>query len=307
MKQFWSNFVVFSLLWPVSAQSQERPNTIAAGQPAAPAVGNLPIKEVVLYKNGVGYFEHTGPVRDQQDVTISFTSGQLNDVLKSLTVLDLNGGRITGVGYGSASPVDRQLGDLRLPVSEKTSLSEFLGALRGARIEVRSGPSVITGRLLSIERKTRTGGGTTLEVDYLALITDNGEVKTTELTPAFSVRLLERGLPGKVDRYFKCDRLRPRSGRTAHVDFPPTELGPAHYLSATSARFRSGKPLIESCSIPRPASCRFCKAGRSSITRWGRIGKTCNCRWWLARLNPSFRISRSPIIRGGPWCRCRRA
>jgi len=213
MKHLWPNFVVFSLLWPVCAQSQERPNTIVVGQPAPPAVDNLPIKRVVLYKNGVGYFEHTGPVRDQQDVTISFTSGQLNDVLKSLTVLDLNGGRITGVGYGSASPVDRQLGDLRLPVGERTSLSEFLGALRGARIEVRSGPTVITGRLLSIERKTRTGGGTTLEVDYLALITDSGEVKTTELTPAFSVRLLERGLPGKVDRYLNVIA----SGREADV------------------------------------------------------------------------------------------
>jgi hypothetical protein len=213
MKRLWSNFVVFSLLWPVCAQSQERPNTIAGGQPAPSPADNLPIKRVVLYKNGVGYFEHTGPVRDQQDVTISFTSGQLNDVLKSLTVLDLNGGRITGVGYGSASPVDRQLGDLRLPVSEKTSLSEFLGALRGARLEVRSGPTVITGRLLSIERKTRTGGGTTLEVDYLALITDSGEVKTTELTPAFSVRLLERGLPGKVDRYLNVIA----SGREADV------------------------------------------------------------------------------------------
>lgn len=210
MKLFWSNFAVISLLWPVCAQSQERPNTIAAGQPAPPAVDNLPVKRVVLYKNGVGYFEHTGPVRDRQDVTISFTSGQLNDVLKSLTVLDLNGGRITGVGYGSASPVDRQLGDLRLPVSEKTSLNEFLGALRGARLEVRSGPNVITGKLLSIDRKTRTGGGTTLEVDYLALITDSGEVKTTELTPAFSVRLLERGLTGKWTGTSTCS---PREGK----------------------------------------------------------------------------------------------
>src|SRR6266852_8007143 len=61
----------------------------------------LPVKRVVLYKNGVGYFEHLGKVRGNQDVTIPFTSGQFNDVLKSLTVLDLNGGRITGVTYGS--------------------------------------------------------------------------------------------------------------------------------------------------------------------------------------------------------------
>src|SRR6266516_1237051 len=92
--------------------------------------GRLPIQRVVLYKNGVGYFEHLGRVQGNQEVTISFTSGQLNDVLKSLTVLDLNGGRITGVGYGSATPADKQLGDLRLPVSEKTSLTEFLSALR---------------------------------------------------------------------------------------------------------------------------------------------------------------------------------
>jgi hypothetical protein len=161
----------------------------------------LPVKRVVLYKNGVGYFEHQGKVRGNQDVTIPFTSGQLNDVLKSLTVLDLNGGRITGVTYGSVAPVERQLGDLRLPIGEKSSLTEFLGALRGARIEVRSGTTVITGRLLSIERKTRISGGTTLEVDYVSLLTDGGDLRTTEVSPSFSVRLLEKGLSGKVERY----------------------------------------------------------------------------------------------------------
>ncbi len=161
----------------------------------------LPVKRVVLYKNGVGYFEHLGPVKGSQDVAISFTSGQLNDVLKSLTVLDLNGGRIAGVAYGSAAPVDRQLGDLRLPIGEKTTLTEFLGALRGARLEIHSASGSITGRLLSVERKTHMGGGTTLEVDYVSLLTDNGEVKTTEVSPSFSVKLLDKGLASKVDRY----------------------------------------------------------------------------------------------------------
>ena len=173
----------------------------AFAQGNTPVGDSLPVKRVVLYKSGVGYFEHLGRVRENQDVTIPFTSGQLNDVLKSLTALDLNGGRITGVEYGSAAPMDRQLGDLRLPVGEKASLTEFLGALRGARLEVRSGTNTITGRLLSVERKTRIAGGTTLEVDYLSLIADNGELRTTELTPAFSVKLLDRGLPAKMDRF----------------------------------------------------------------------------------------------------------
>src|SRR6266700_303810 len=191
------------LPFPSGAQQRQRVVPVKTALNSTPEVQapDMPVRRVVLYKNGVGYFEHLGSVRGNQDVTISFTSGQLNDVLKSLTALDLNGGRIAGVAYGSSAPVDRQLGDLRLPLGEKTSLTDFLGALRGARLEVRSGTSVATGRLLSVERKTRMGGGATLEVEYVSLITDTGEVKTTEVSPAFSVRLLERGLTGKVERF----------------------------------------------------------------------------------------------------------
>jgi len=173
----------------------------------------LPVKRVVLYKNGIGYFEHQGPVTGNQDVAISFTSGQLNDVLKSLTVLDLDGGRISGVEYGSSAPVDRQLGDLRLPLAEKSTLTEFLGALRGAKLEIRNGTTTITGRLLSVEKKTRMGAGATLEVDYVALLTDSGKVKTTEVSPLFSIRLLDKGLTGKVDRFLDLIA----SGREADV------------------------------------------------------------------------------------------
>ena len=169
--------------------------------PAQESTDLLPVKRVVLYKNGVGYFEHLGKVQGNQEVTIPFTSGQLNDVLKTLTVLDLDGGRIAGVAYGSSAPMDRQLSGLRLPAADKSTLAEFLGALRGTKLEVKNGTSTISGRLLSIERKTRISGGTTLEVDYLSLITDAGEIKTTEVSPSFSVRLLERGLAGKVDKF----------------------------------------------------------------------------------------------------------
>ena len=161
----------------------------------------LPVKRVVLYKNGVGYFEHVGRVRDKQDVTISFTSGQLNDVLKSLTVLDLDGGKITGVGYGSSAPIEKQMGDLRLSIDHKSSLTDILGALRGGRLEVHSGTATLTGRLLSVGRKTRMGGGATLEVDYVSLLGDNGEIRTTEVSPNLAVRLLDSGLSTQVGRF----------------------------------------------------------------------------------------------------------
>ena len=110
----------------------------------------LPIKRVVLYKNGVGYFEHLGRVRGNQDVGIPFTSGQLNDVLKTLTVLDLDGGRISGVSYGSSAPINRQNGDLHLPSAEKTTLAEFLGARYVRGVNTGTDALVVALRALGI-------------------------------------------------------------------------------------------------------------------------------------------------------------
>jgi len=107
-------------------------------KPTPVNTNDLPVKRVVLYKNGVGYFEHQGRVRGSQELNIDFTTGQLNDVLKSLTVVDRNGGQITGVRYNSIAPLSERLGTLRLRLGEQTSRADFLNALRGARVEVRN-------------------------------------------------------------------------------------------------------------------------------------------------------------------------
>src|SRR6187402_387231 len=84
--------------------------------PTAPPPDALPVRRVVLYKSGVGYFEHIGRVRGNQLVTIDFTSGQLDDVLKSITALDLTGGRVSSVQYNTNESLDRRLGALALPL-----------------------------------------------------------------------------------------------------------------------------------------------------------------------------------------------
>src|SRR6266478_6002301 len=169
---------------------------------SADSAANLPVRRVVLYKNGVGYFEHLGRVRGNQTVHVDFTSAQLNDVLKSLTALDLSGGRITGVDYNSEAPLARRLATLRLALGEKPTQAEFLGALRGARVEVRgTGGSSLAGKLLSVEGKTRTASSWTVETDEISLITDTGEVRSIDLSPATSVRIAEHDLQTEVGKY----------------------------------------------------------------------------------------------------------
>jgi hypothetical protein len=171
----------------VPAESQER----------------LPVRRVVLYKNGVGYFEHSARVRGTQDLQIDFTTSQLNDVLNSLTVVDLGGGHIAGVRFNSIAPLSERLKALRLPLSEETSRDDFLNALRGTRVEVHSGGNSAVGRVLSVEtRKTLNPRGEQLtEVTELSLVTDGGELRSFEVGPATSVRIADRDLSDDVGRY----------------------------------------------------------------------------------------------------------
>src|SRR5436190_10864403 len=185
---------------------------LATGAQSAPDDNShrLPVRHVVLYKNGVGYFEHDGRVRGNQKVTIDFTTSQLNDVLKSLTTLDLGNGRVTDVSYNSTAPLNQRLNSLRLSLAEKTSTAEFLDALRGARIEARNGPITAVGRLLSVESRDVISDDGQDEVaakrrpvreDRISLMSDAGELRTFTLTPATSVRIVEQDLNQEVSRY----------------------------------------------------------------------------------------------------------
>jgi len=181
--------------------------TTGSGDSAA----RLPVSRVILYKNGVGYFEHSGRVRGSQDVNVDFTTAQLNDVLKSLTVLDLGKGRITGVSYNSTAPLEKRLGSLHLPIGENPTTAQFLDALRGARVEVRNGSSTATGRLLSIEEREVIQGTSKndasdeekskIGLTQVSLVTDSGEVRLFDLTPSTTVRVVEKEVNDEVGKY----------------------------------------------------------------------------------------------------------
>jgi len=190
---------------PAAESKASAAGAAAAASPSA-SVKDLPVRKVVLYKNGVGYFEHAGSVSGNQRVTIDFTSPQLNDVLQSLTVLDEGGGRIAGVNYNSTTPLAEQLKTLSLGMSDAPNSTELFQALRGQRVEVTGGPGgTISGRLMAIEARTEKAGtgDSTVEKNYLTLVASSGGVRVIELTPALSVRPLDANLQGQLDRYLE--------------------------------------------------------------------------------------------------------
>lgn len=185
--------VVFSMVALAGAQSPSATDE---------STGKLPVKRVVLYKNGVGYFEHSTQVRGNQDLNIDFTSGQLDDALKSLTVVDLGGGHIQGVRFNSVAPLSERLKTLRLPLDENASRNDLLVALRGTRVEVHSGSASAVGKLLSVEAvKTFGEKDQVVEVAEVTVVTDDGEMRSFQLTPGASVRVADHELSDELNRY----------------------------------------------------------------------------------------------------------
>ncbi|HEY9137576.1 MAG TPA: hypothetical protein VIM67_04830, partial [Terriglobus sp.] len=171
---------------------------------------SLPIRRVALYKNGVGLFEHAGQVNGNSQVTIDFTTAQLNDVLQSLTAIDLGGGRIAGAGYNSTTPIDEQLRALPLALDGNATSTAFYNAIRGAKVEVIGAGLPIMGRILSIESRTEpavkvdaSDENKSTERQYLTVISDAGAVHTFPLSSKVSVRVLDSVLHGDVNRYLQ--------------------------------------------------------------------------------------------------------
>lgn len=202
-----------ALAAPLATPGQNAPKTPVApklsrtpSRAATEKTTQLPVTRVALYKNGVGFFEHSGHVSGNQSVTIDFTTAQLNDVLQSLTAIDLNGGRISGAGYNSTTPLEQQLKALPLALDQDPTAADLYAALRGAHVEVTGSGSPFTGRILNMEIRSSPGAkddAPSTERRFLTVISDAGTVRTLELTSSTQVRLLDSALHTDLTRYLE--------------------------------------------------------------------------------------------------------
>jgi len=170
---------------------------------AAEATVPVPVRKVVLYKNGIGYFEHLGKVRGEQAVEIVLPSAQLNDVLKSLTVIDLGRGQVTGVTYDSAAPLERRLAELPINLNSTQGLVAFLNQIRGTQVEIKAPGGTVAGRLMGAEMRMRQTGQGTEQLVEVGVYTAGGEVRLVELESAGALRLTDSSLAGDVERYLE--------------------------------------------------------------------------------------------------------
>lgn len=157
----------------------------------------LPIRRVILYSNGVSYIERRGIVSGDAEINLSFKQSQVDDVLKSMVVLDLNQGKIGAVSYNSSAPVSSRMSEIPFSVDPLTGegggLANVLAQLQGAKVAVTSAKNSAAGSILTVEKKQVTIEKETRTANFLVIASESGEISSFDLSEVKSVKLLDEG------------------------------------------------------------------------------------------------------------------
>ncbi len=158
----------------------------------------LPITAITLYRSGVGSFERVGEINGDANVHLRVDQGQLNDLLKSLVVLD-GGGTVGAISYGSREPIERRLASFGVNLADNPSMSELLSRLRGTRVQIQTADSSAAGTITSVETVQRAEGDRTINTYAVTIFTGAG-IKRIDLDDIIGLEFLDQQLKSDIQR-----------------------------------------------------------------------------------------------------------
>jgi hypothetical protein len=195
----------------------------------------LPVRQVVLYKHGVGYFERSGELAPGESARLDFKASEMDDVLKSLTIEEKGGGKISGLRYDSSEPLAHKLADFPFQLGAGQPLSAVLDQLKGASIELKFANETVAGalvaaRLVAADEKHS-------EREQVTLLMDSGELRNLDLAAAAGVRFVDARLQVQLKEYLAAlTDARSKEKRSVYID-------------STDAK---GRQVLASYMVPTP-------------------------------------------------------
>jgi hypothetical protein len=235
------------------------------------SAADLPITEVTLYKHGVAHLERAGELRPGETARLDFKPDDMNDVLKSLTVTDGNGGKVNGVRYDSSDPLDKRLADFPFQLGAGASLAAFLDQMKGARIELKLGAGDAAGTIISA-RVVQESDKSQREV--LVLLMDSGDIRSFDLGAASAVKLSDPKLQSQLAAYLTVlNQSHARDRRSVYIDAvgSGTRKLTASYMTP-AAVWKSSYRLM------------FGRAGEPTLEGWAIVDNTSGDDWNNVRL-----------------------
>lgn len=240
---------------------------------------DLPIREVTLFKHGVGYFMRSGDLSAGDTAQLAFKASDMNDVLKSLTIVDASGTPVSGVRYDASESAAQRLADFPFRVGEEASLAAFLDQMKGARLELGGGVSgaIVSARVIKTADPNRSA-----DREVVVLLTDSGEIRNVDLSSVSGVRLADPKLQEMLRDYLGIvSGARSRDRRSVYID-----------ASKTGARRVTASYMIPAAVWKSSYRLIFPTTGEPTLEGWAIVDNTTGDDW--ANVNLSV-VSGRPI------------
>jgi hypothetical protein len=184
---------------------------------------DVPVRTVVLFSSGVGYFEHAGTVLGNGSTELRFQTGQINDILKSLVLQDQDGGRVTTITYPSQDPLSKTLKSFQVDITGNPSMAELLNQLRGARVTIQAQAERISGIILGVEfRRVAVEKGEAVERPVLNILT-GAMIRAIELQSVTTLSLDDAALQDELTKALAAlSQARDQDKKPVQINFAGT-------------------------------------------------------------------------------------
>ena len=171
-----------------------------------PKSTELPVSRVVMYQSGIGYVERTAKVSDDE-LVLRIRPDQINDILKSLTVIDHGNGRPVSISL----PVDKTTLDRLAQIPDQVrdgGIRSLLEAFRGANVKIKTRGASYEGRVVGVDEQKRqrevnisvNDSGKGNDNSTVTLLTNSNVLEVIALSDIKSVSLYDKSLADGLNK-----------------------------------------------------------------------------------------------------------
>lgn len=227
---------------------------------------DLPIRRMVIYKNGVAYVERGGDVSGHKTVTLSFRAEEMTDILKSMSV-GAEGGAVERVRFSTDESLDAKLAPFPFRLNEGQNISALLDALKGSKLEARHGAEAVSGTIISARKIDAAGDTPSKEV--VTLLEADGAMTTYDIASLNKLKLEDPKIQQQLTDYLRIvAESRNQNRRSVSIDLK------GNGAKQLSARYMTPMPVWKS-------SYRliFPETGKPVLEGWAIVDNTSGEDW----------------------------
>jgi hypothetical protein len=201
----------------------------------------LPVTHLTLYKHGVGFFKRRAKVAGEE-VELSFRAEEMDDILKSLTAVDLGGGQVLNIAYPTPQSREERLAGCSIRLGDERSLRDLLAGLRGRRVRlVLDQGDELAGTLLGLDELPERQP---LATSLVSLLLDEADqVQAVHLGRVQGVQILDKRGSGDL-RFFLQAALTQEEYRQVTIRLSPGEHDLSVWYIAPAPTWRVGYRLV---------------------------------------------------------------